>query len=112
MSSSIYVFTFILIFIRLSWLLQTRVVHLILRPTRVSHIFFPRRCVPRVAPATERWWPLLAVGATAKEYRDSRAHEITHVNDNYRVQARWKDQLVMPRGERYVYLARVPRLVD
>lgn len=61
-----------------------------------------RRCMPRVAPVKERRWPLFVVGATAKEYRDSRAHEITHVNDNYRVQARWKDQLVMPRGERYV----------
>jgi len=55
---------------------------------------------------------IAAAGVTTKEYRDSRAHEITHVNDNYRVQARWKDQLVMPRGERYVYLARVLRLVD
>jgi len=31
------------------------------------------------------------------------ARGIAYVNDNYRVQARWKDQLVMPRGERYVY---------
>lgn len=29
-------------------------------------------------------------------------HEIAYANDNCRVQARWKDQLIVPRGERYV----------
>lgn len=113
-SSSIYIFAFILIFMRLFWLLQTDVAHFILRYVQVSYFFFFPDDVCRVQ---HRWRreaatsPSIA-GATAKEYRDSRAHEITHVNDNYRVQARWKDQLVMPRGERYVYLARVLRLVD
>lgn len=36
-------------------------------------------------------------------------HEIAYANDNDRVQARWKDQLAAPRGERYVVAILRPR---
>lgn len=74
-SVSFHVFAFSFIFIRLFWLLQTGVVHFILKSTRVSHIFFfsPGDVYRR---SKERRWPLLVASATAaKEYRDSRAHK-------------------------------------
>lgn len=54
-----------------------------------------RTCPPSLPPAA----PLLAPVEARKTIT---VHEIAYANDNCRVQARWKDQLIVPRGERYV----------
>lgn len=65
-----------------------------------------RTCPPSLPPAA----PLLAPVEARKTIT---VHEIAYANDNCRVQARWKDQLIVPRGERYVgrYMETLPFII-
>lgn len=97
-----------------------------LKPMRVPRIFPGAANVCRthwqVVISKERRWPLRCYSQRLSRLSRTRS---PYVNGNYRVQARsWKDQLVMPWGERYVYvrvryvrtyvyvILRLPRLID
>lgn len=64
-----------------------------------------RTCPPFLPPARPPLLlpsPLPLLLAPVEARKTITVHEIAYANDNCRVQARWKDQLIVPRGERYV----------